>query len=132
MNQPLYSISMSSKGGLVSIRDFGTFDHPEVVTGEEEVLFLPSHMMVWTRPDGEGDVLIEVRADGFDGSGMRRVIAAVMTFHSSIMSISEATDPEEETLRLPRAGDWRISVYAAGEPYAHTVVVVLDEKQWKQ
>ncbi|MEV6784687.1 hypothetical protein [Streptomyces sp. NPDC051098] len=132
MNQPLCSISISSKGGLVSIRDFGTRDHPEMITGEEEVLFLPSHMMVGTRPDGEGDVIIEVRADGFDGSGMRRVIDAVMTFHSSIMSISEATDPEEETLRLPHAGDWHMSVYAAGEPYAHTIVLVLDEKEWQQ
>ncbi|MGW1026482.1 hypothetical protein ACWD4J_22775 [Streptomyces sp. NPDC002577] len=45
---------------LISIRDFGTADHPVAETGEEEVIYTPGGIYVATRSDVDGDVRSEV------------------------------------------------------------------------
>ncbi|MFC9184959.1 hypothetical protein ACFTZJ_30495 [Streptomyces globisporus] len=86
------------QAGIVSFRDFGTDDYPVIETGEEDFLFLPGSLTVMGESDA--DVNVEVHA------GWKAMI-----FASGVLSVSEPEDPDEVSLQLPRAGEWKVRVY---------------------
>lgn len=114
--------------GLVAFRDLGTADQPRVVSGEEDILFLPGHLVVVGRSDR--DIQVEVRVGGGDLSGAQRVFGGVMNFRSGVLSVSEPESPDEESLRLPRCGSWNVQVYLRSAPEREELYFILDAAQW--
>lgn len=131
MSRLIASFSISSQFGLVSIRDLDTEDQPTAETGEEDFLFLPGHLFVATRNDSAGEVQVDVMTGGEEAApGRRKLIDEVMRFPSSVISITDAVDPDRESVRLPKAGEWRVRIYVEGHPRPHRVILVLDEDSW--
>lgn len=125
----LYEDDIMTQFGLVSIRDFETEDNPYSESGEE-VVFLPGHLFVAARGDAEGEVHVEARVGECDVPGVRAVFDGVMAFQSSFMCITGAVDPDEETIRLPRPGEWNVKVYVHGFPRPSRVVIFFDLGEW--
>ncbi|MEU8947779.1 hypothetical protein [Streptomyces sp. NPDC048489] len=130
MGESLLRILVSTQSGLISIRDMHTEDQPEVQTGSELFTFLPGHVFITVRPDFEGDVAVEFIVDGQVDLGVPPLFDRVMQFDSGALCASDVVDPDEELLKLPRAGAWRVKVYTEGTPWPHKVTVVFDRDEW--
>ncbi|SMF06083.1 hypothetical protein SAMN02745830_01374 [Streptomyces sp. Amel2xC10] len=102
-----------------------------MVTGEESYVFLPGHALISTRGDTQGDVLVDLMIGEQGLSDAALLFEEVMRFSSGVVSVSDVVDPDEETLELPRPGDWRVKVYVKGRPWPDRVFVVFDERQWE-
>lgn len=126
MGRTIWSQSILTQYGLVSIRDFDTEDEPEV----EE--FLPGHVYVATRTDTDGKVAIDVAIGEPKETDMRTVIEEVMTFESGILCITAPTIPDEETVRLPRPGQWAVKICVRGEPRPDWVGIYFSEREWRE
>ncbi|QYX77907.1 hypothetical protein [Streptomyces akebiae] len=127
----VYSDVFLSQFGLISIRDFETEDQPEVESGEEEIVSLPGNIFVATRTDMQGEVRVEIHVgECVNRPDSRLIFDGSMTFRSSWMCVTGVVDPDEETLRLPRSGEWKIKVYVQGSPRPDGVTVFLDKHEW--
>ncbi|MGV9707400.1 hypothetical protein [Streptomyces sp. NPDC003483] len=130
MKESLLRILISTQSGLIAIRDMGTQDQPEMQTGSELFAFLPGHVFISVRPDFEGDVAVEFIVDDQVDLGGPPLFDRVMQFDSGALSASDVVVPDEELLKLPRAGAWRVKVYTEGTPWPHKVTVVFDRDEW--
>ncbi|MEU3792549.1 hypothetical protein AB0F07_22555 [Streptomyces fructofermentans] len=131
MSEFLCRTSLSSQGGWASIRDMGTTDAPTSDTGEEDFLFLPGNTYIAVRPDSEGEASVEIRVGEPDRDDCSLLVEKVLNIKSGVISVSDVVVQDEETLRLPRSGEWTMSFYVAGEPSVREVVVFLKEQEWK-
>lgn len=109
-----------SASGLVAIRDFGTEFNPseELMEG---VYFTPGHLLVSGRGDTEGGVAVQISIGDGDPPRTPKIFERGMNFLSGVVSVSAPEAPDEESLRLPQAGMWRVGVYAAGFPESSAI-----------
>ncbi|MBZ3907540.1 hypothetical protein [Streptomyces griseiscabiei] len=126
----VYSDGFLNQFGMISIRDFETEDQPTAETGEEEVISLPGNLFVATRTDMQGEVQVEIHVGECVDLDARLIFDGSMTFRSSWLCITGVVDPDEETLRLPRSGEWKIKVLVQGSPRPSRVMVFLDSREW--
>ncbi|MER6131036.1 hypothetical protein [Streptomyces sp. NPDC001815] len=126
----IYVDDILNEFGLVSTRDFETEDQPDVESGEEELVALPGNVFVATRSDTEGEVRVEVRIGECDVPDARIVFDGSMVFQSPFMCITGVVDPDEESLLLPRTGEWKVRVYVHGYPHPSRVMVHLELSEW--
>ncbi|MFJ4609622.1 hypothetical protein [Streptomyces griseus] len=117
------------QAGIVAFRDFGTDDYPAVETGEEEILFLPGSLTVMGENDA--DVNVEVHAGWNAVSGAELVFDGTMEFTSGVLSVSEPENPDEASLQLPRAGEWKVRVFRRQQQDDQDVYYVFDRSQWR-
>ncbi|MGQ4449698.1 hypothetical protein ACN6LK_000205 [Streptomyces griseus] len=118
------------QAGIVSFRDFGTDDYPVIETGEEDFLFLPGSLTVMGESDA--DVNVEVYTGWKVVPGAELLFDGTMIFASGVLSVSEPEDPDEVSLQLPRAGEWRVRVYRRQQLDSQDVYYVFDRNQWEK
>ncbi|GAA3578849.1 hypothetical protein [Streptomyces osmaniensis] len=129
MSQLLWAEDVYTQFPMVSVRDFGTEDYPVAETGEEEVIHTPGQIYIASRSDVDGDVRVEVWLGAPDPERGRNVLDSVMTFSSGIMCVSAPAEEDQESLRLPTPGNWRVRVCVEGEPRPHTVSLFLQPEE---
>ncbi|WP_371604914.1 hypothetical protein OG345_40310 (plasmid) [Streptomyces sp. NBC_01220] len=126
MMMETYDTLLTSVSGIVAVRDFGTEDQPSVES-MEEFYFTPGNLLIAARPDFEGDIAVHVSVGGEMPSAMRQVLEKIMNFKSGILSVSAPEYPDEESLRLPCAGYWKVRAFVCGSPNPDRVVLILNE-----
>lgn len=111
MNNLLGELSVSPAYGQVSIEDPGTLDLPEWVTGQERVVANPHAIMVATRSDVEGDVIITV-LEGSDVSGLGDVVfEGELSLSSPFMDVGSAVTSTVMRVRVDRQGTVGVRVF---------------------
>jgi hypothetical protein len=130
MNFLLKSLTLWPLWAQVSIRDFGTLDYPEGNPEEEGVVASSGHIYVPTRSDSDGQVNIEISAGATMPENSRLVYEGILTLESGVLCVTPPAMEDEETLHMPRPGDWSVRIAVRGEPRADFVAIVFDEGQW--
>ncbi|MFD9289747.1 hypothetical protein ACFWX5_32710 [[Kitasatospora] papulosa] len=114
--------------GMVAFRDFGTSDQPTAVTGYEDVLSLPGHVVI-VGASGN-DINVEVRVGEEGASRGLKVFDGEMEILSGVLSVTEPESPDEESLILPRRGTWMVSVYLESSTVPERLYFIFDADQW--
>lgn len=129
MSELVWSDAIPTQFGLISIRDFGTEDHPSVETGEEVVVPTPGHIFVASQTDTDGDVSVAVRVGDPDIPGHRLVFDGVMHFNSSSLCVVAPTEPDEKTVAIPAPGVWKVKICVEGDS-PHSIAIFFDPTEW--
>jgi hypothetical protein len=129
MSELVWSDTIPTQFGLISIRDFETADHPYVETGQEAVISTPGHVFVASQTDTDGDVAVAVRVGEPDIPGLRLVFDGVMHFNSSSLCVVAPADPDEKTVAIPAPGMWKVKIGVEGDP-AHAIAIFFDPTEW--
>ncbi|MFJ5610628.1 hypothetical protein ACIQCJ_14725 [Streptomyces sp. NPDC093221] len=130
MSRVLKRITMTPECRQIMVRDFGTSDAPEWETGDEPLAWFPGSFMIGTVDDTDGDVTVEVRLGAADTPGARTIFDGIFSCTSGIVSIMTPTEYDNETLRLPRAGDWKMRIAVKGAERPDYVAIIFDDKEW--
>jgi hypothetical protein len=127
----IYEDSVWAEHCLVAVNNFDTRETPDWDHGDGSVAACSQSIYVVVRPDWYGDVTVQVRVGEVDLPGVRTVFEGVLSVTSGIISILSPVAGDEESVVLPRAGDWFVRIAVQGEPYTDFLAVFLDSGQWR-
>ena len=114
----------------IALGDYRSTDVPEWRSGDEPLVTSPSCFLIATIDGLYGDVEVELRVGGVDVSHVRVVFEGVFTCLSGIVSATGPADDREETLLLPRRGDWTVRIAVRGQDRPDYVAVFFDQEEW--
>jgi hypothetical protein len=95
--------------------DIGDYESADVPTGNDDewetgILVSPHHLIVATRDDLDGHVVVDVRAEESGRRVGETLFDGILSLPSGVLSVHEVVVDPHPTVIMPRAGDWRVIV----------------------
>lgn len=96
----------------VHIGDFESTNVPEWSDQEyaKGVIAGADYIMVFTRDDLDGHVVVDIRAEESGRFVGHTVFDGTLSIPSGVMSVRSATDNPHPTVIMPSAGEWRVII----------------------
>lgn len=126
MTQLLTKLSVAPLYGQVVVEGEGASDLPVPETGQERVVATTQSLLIATRGDQDGDVLIEIRRDGAaDDVPGTQVFEGELSFSSPRLVFGSSLGGELGSVDIGRTGWVPLKVYVEPAEAPSRVVVVL-------
>ena len=125
MNAELARLLVLPLYGQVSIQGSETRDLPEWVTGEESILSTDDAIVIATRPDVGGDVVMTV-VEGADAGNGELIYDAELSVPSGVLEFGSIVAGSLGTISLANEGRLHFRVYVDTPGAAEFVEIVLD------
>lgn len=127
MSQVLAKLSVAPVYGQVVIEAEGATDLPVPETGQERVVGTTQSVLIATRGDQDGDVLIEIRHDGVtEVPGGRLVFDGELSFSSPHLVFGSPLGSELGSVSVGRTGWVALKIYVGPAEAPSRVVVLVD------
>ncbi|MCL2554143.1 MAG: hypothetical protein FWE75_18580 [Actinomycetia bacterium] len=124
------SAVVTPRWNQIEVQDLESQDTPEWETGDEKVVAGPGCLLIGTIDDTDGTVTVDLRVGPVDVPGVTVVHEGLLSCPSGIVSVNSPCTSRKPTLRLPRAGDWRVTVAVSGAGLPDYVGVFFREEEW--
>jgi len=127
MTEVLARLSVAPLYGQVVVEREGASDLPVPETGQERVVATTQSLLVATRGDQDGDVLIEVRRDGVVDDGLgTQVFEGELSFSSPRLVFGSSLGGELGSVDIGRTGWVALKVYVDSSEAPSRVIVLLN------
>jgi hypothetical protein len=125
VSEVLSRLSVAPLYGQVVVESYGASDLPVPETGYEQVVATTESLLIATRGDQDGDVLIEIRRGSYDGDFGRQVFDGELSFTSPRLAFGSSLGGQLGSAEIGRTGWIRIRVYVDPPEAPSRVTVVL-------
>jgi hypothetical protein len=125
MSEVLSSLSVIPLYGQVVVESEGASDLPVPETGQERVVATTESLLIATRGDQDGDVLIEVRRGADEADFGEQVFDGELSFTSPRVVFGSSLAGELGSAELDRTGWVPIKIYVQPPEAPSRVVVML-------
>lgn len=125
MSEVLSSLSVIPLYGQVVVESEGASDLPVPETGQERVVATTESLLIATRRDQDGDVLIEVRRGADEADFGEQVFDGELSFTSPRVVFGSSLSGELGSAELDRIGWVPIKIYVLPPEAPSRVVVML-------
>jgi hypothetical protein len=127
VNEMLSSLNVAPLYGQVVVQCQGATDLPVPETGQERVVATTQSLLIATRGDQDGDVLIEIHRGQDSNESGEQVFDGELSFSSPHLVFGSPLAGELASTELHRAGWVPIRVYVEPAKLPSRVVVVVSD-----
>jgi hypothetical protein len=129
MNRVRAELSVMPLGGQVSVQVPGSTSFPQWATGEEKAVSTPEAVLIATRPDTEGDVVVTILEGSEDQEGELVFDGSLAVAEAGILEFGNVISAQLEAVSVGPAGDVSLRIYVLPGDAPREVRVLLPSRR---